>query len=244
MDSHEIPLARLQKVEDLFAVRFRFLRPLDFRHVGGVRSQHFAHRQARQLQHVRDLAFAHSLRTQFQNRGSLCLAQHVSAPAPFRFVPPSAPVPAARFQSGPALVSVAGLSSPAGLRPAACRHDAGWQAPYPDRAPLVRPPPPWLPLAAAAFSKTVPARQKHAREPRACLCARPCRVVRLAACRNDARRTRRPCARNRRHRLAGYPLGPAPDTSSLLAPRACPRALAAGSLPAATPPAPAASIPN
>ena len=29
--------------EDLVAVRFRFLRPLDFRHVDGVRSQHFAH---------------------------------------------------------------------------------------------------------------------------------------------------------------------------------------------------------
>src|SRR5450759_1761769 len=192
MDSHEIPLARLQKLEDLFAVRFRFFRPLDFRHVGGVRAQHFAHGQPRHLQHVRDLAFAHSLRAQFQNRGSLCLAQHVSAPAPFRFVPPSARVPAARFQSGPALVSVAGLSSPARLRQAAGRRDAGWQSPYPDRAPLVRPPPAWLPGAAAAFSRTVPARQEHAREPRACLCARPCRVVRLAACRNDARRTRRP----------------------------------------------------
>src|ERR1035438_2385884 len=76
----------------------------------------FARERGRQLQHVRDLALAHSLRAQFQNRGSLGLAQHVSAPAPFRFVPPSAPVPGARFQSGPALVSVAGRSSPAGLQ--------------------------------------------------------------------------------------------------------------------------------
>ena len=83
MDSHEIPLARYQKIEDLFAVRFRFLRPLDLRHVGGVGSQHFAHGRPRQPQHMCDLAFAHSLRAQFQNRGSLCLAQHVSASCSF-----------------------------------------------------------------------------------------------------------------------------------------------------------------
>src|SRR5450759_1753065 len=37
MDSHEIPLARCQKIEDLFAVRFRFLRPLDLRQPGAGR---------------------------------------------------------------------------------------------------------------------------------------------------------------------------------------------------------------
>ena len=47
MDSHEIPLAGAQKIEDLFAVGFGFLRPLDFRHVGGVRSQDFAYGRAR-----------------------------------------------------------------------------------------------------------------------------------------------------------------------------------------------------
>jgi hypothetical protein len=36
MDPHEIPLAGVQKLEDLFAVGFRFLRPSDFRHLGGV----------------------------------------------------------------------------------------------------------------------------------------------------------------------------------------------------------------
>ena len=145
MDSHEIPLAGDQKIEDLLPVGFGFLRPLDFRNVGGVRTQDFAHAQARQPQHARDLAFAHSLRAQFQNRGALRLAQHVWLPAPFRFVPPSGGVPGARFQSGPALVSVAGPSSPGGLQRASCRHDAGWPAPSPDRAPLVRPPPAGLP---------------------------------------------------------------------------------------------------
>src|ERR1019366_2107553 len=89
MDSHEIPLARHQKLQDLFAVRFLFLRPLDLRHVGGVGAQHGAHRLPRHLQHVGDLASAHSLRAQFQNRRSLCLAQHVSVPVPFRFAPAS-----------------------------------------------------------------------------------------------------------------------------------------------------------
>ena len=36
MDSHEIPLAGAQKLEDLLPVGFGFLRPLDFRHLGGV----------------------------------------------------------------------------------------------------------------------------------------------------------------------------------------------------------------
>src|SRR5664280_853527 len=173
MDPHEIPLARCQKFEDLFAIRLRFLRPLDLRHVGGVGAQHFAHGESRHPQHLCDLVFAHSLRAQFQNRGSLCLAQHVSLPAPFRFGPSSAPVPGAHFPSGLALVSVVGQSSPAALRQAAFRWGAGWRSPYPDRAPLVRPPPVWLPAPAAAFSKTTPARRECVRGPRVCRCARP-----------------------------------------------------------------------
>jgi hypothetical protein len=47
MDSHEIPLAGNQKLEDLLPVGFGFLRPLDFRHEGGVRAQNFAHGRAR-----------------------------------------------------------------------------------------------------------------------------------------------------------------------------------------------------
>ena len=43
MDSHEIPLAGSQKIEDLLAVGLRFLRPLDFRNLSGVRAQYFAH---------------------------------------------------------------------------------------------------------------------------------------------------------------------------------------------------------
>jgi hypothetical protein len=38
MDSHEIPLARCQEIEDLLPVGLGFLRPLDLRHAGGVRS--------------------------------------------------------------------------------------------------------------------------------------------------------------------------------------------------------------
>jgi len=37
MDSHEIPLALLEKFQDLLAVRFGFLRPLQLRYSGGVR---------------------------------------------------------------------------------------------------------------------------------------------------------------------------------------------------------------
>ena len=36
MDSHEIPLAGDPKIEDLLPVGFGFLRPLDFRNLGGV----------------------------------------------------------------------------------------------------------------------------------------------------------------------------------------------------------------
>ena len=38
MDSHEIPLALLEKLQDLLAVRFGFLRPLQLGHGGGVRA--------------------------------------------------------------------------------------------------------------------------------------------------------------------------------------------------------------
>jgi hypothetical protein len=61
MDSHEIPLAPVEKLQDLLPVRFGFLRTLQFRHGGGVRAQDFAHGHARDPQHPRDLAFAHSL---------------------------------------------------------------------------------------------------------------------------------------------------------------------------------------
>ena len=44
MDSHEIPLAGSQKIQDLLPVRLGFLRPLNLRHIRGVRVQDFAHR--------------------------------------------------------------------------------------------------------------------------------------------------------------------------------------------------------
>ena len=36
MDSHQIPLAGDPKIEDLLPIGFGFLRPLDFRDLGGV----------------------------------------------------------------------------------------------------------------------------------------------------------------------------------------------------------------
>ena len=183
MDSHEIPLAGSQKIEDLLAVGLGFLRPLYFRYLGGVRAQHFAHGRSRQLQHACDPAFAHSFRTQFQNRGSLFLAQHVRVSVPFRFVPPSGRVRGVRFRSGLGHVLVAGDPSPAGLRRAACRRDAGWPPPSPVHAP--EPPRPvWWPAAAAAFSKIVPARRGCVRGSCASRPARRHRAVRLVACRN------------------------------------------------------------
>ena len=47
MDSHEIPLAGKQQIQDLLPVGFGFLRPWNLRHIGGVGLQHFAHRRPR-----------------------------------------------------------------------------------------------------------------------------------------------------------------------------------------------------
>jgi hypothetical protein len=46
MDSHEIPLAGGEKLEDLLAVWLGLLRPVNLRHLAGVRAQHLAHRQS------------------------------------------------------------------------------------------------------------------------------------------------------------------------------------------------------
>ena len=45
MDPDEIPLADVQKLQDLGAVGFGFLGPRDLLELGGVRSNYFAHRQ-------------------------------------------------------------------------------------------------------------------------------------------------------------------------------------------------------
>src|ERR1022692_1805429 len=76
MDPDEIPLADVQKLQDLGAVGFGFLGPRDLLELGGVRSNYFAHRQTGDSQHPRDLVLAHSLSAQFQNRGALRLVQH------------------------------------------------------------------------------------------------------------------------------------------------------------------------
>ena len=56
----------------------------------------------------------------------------------------------------------------------------------------------WLLAPPAAFSKTAPARRECVPGPRACLCARPYTVVRLAVYCSDAQRKRPPCACSRR----------------------------------------------
>src|ERR1700689_945701 len=78
MDSHEIPLALLEKLQDLLPVRSGFLRTLQLRHGGGVRAQDFANSHAGDPPFPRDLALAYLLRIQFQNRGALRLAQHAA----------------------------------------------------------------------------------------------------------------------------------------------------------------------
>jgi len=60
MDSHEVPLAGVEQLQDLAPVRFGFLRTRQLRHGGGVRAQDFAHGHARNPQRPRDLALRHS----------------------------------------------------------------------------------------------------------------------------------------------------------------------------------------
>ena len=145
-----------------------------------------------------------------------------------------------RFRSCAALVAVARRPSPARLRRAAGWRGAGSQRPSAGHAVARqlgwRP----APVVAAAFSKTGPARRGWAREPRASPRARRHRVVRLAACHNDAGQKRRPSARN--HPRSRAP--PAPDTSSPPGARSLLRAPAAGWLPAEARPVPNAVIPS
>ena len=77
MDPHKIPFAARQQLQDLLPIRFGFLRTLQHRHLRGVGTKHLAHSQTRDAQHPRDLSFLHSLRMQFQNRGSLTLTQRL-----------------------------------------------------------------------------------------------------------------------------------------------------------------------
>ena len=47
MDSHKIPLAGSQKIQDLLAVGLCLFLPLNLRHIGGVQAQDFAHGRTR-----------------------------------------------------------------------------------------------------------------------------------------------------------------------------------------------------
>src|SRR6478672_6843053 len=62
MDSDEIPLALVEKLQDLAPVGFGFLRTVQLRYGDRVRAQDLAYRHAGDAQHPRDLPFAHSLR--------------------------------------------------------------------------------------------------------------------------------------------------------------------------------------
>jgi hypothetical protein len=65
MDSHEIPLAGGEQLQDLLPVGFGFLGAVEFRHLRGIGAQDAAHRLAGEAQHPGDLALAHSLTVQF-----------------------------------------------------------------------------------------------------------------------------------------------------------------------------------
>jgi len=55
MDSHEIPLAVAEKLQDAFPVRFGLLGSVQFRDLGCLRPQHFAHCRTGDSQHARNL---------------------------------------------------------------------------------------------------------------------------------------------------------------------------------------------
>src|SRR5215475_6273432 len=80
MDSHQIPLALLEKLQDLLPIGFGFLWTLQLRHSAGVRAQHFAYRHSRYPQDPRNFPLPHPLRMQFENYRSLCLTQHAFPP--------------------------------------------------------------------------------------------------------------------------------------------------------------------
>src|SRR4051812_2775129 len=138
MDSHEIPLALAEKLQDLLPVRFGFLWTLQLRHCGGVRAQDSAYCHAGDSQYPRDLAFAHLLRIQFQNRGALRLTQH-AASSPVRSLRLCAGVAFECDRSGVARLRIAGDPDRSPLRRrAAVAHGSQSPPPFPDRA-TVRP---------------------------------------------------------------------------------------------------------
>src|ERR1700689_971721 len=150
MDSHEIPLALVEKLQDLLSVRFGFLRTLQLRYCGGVRAQNVANRHTGDSHHPCDLPFAHLLRIQFQNRGALRLTQHaVSSPVGFLRLCDGVAFQCA--QSGVAWLRIADDPALSPLRPpVAAARGSQWRPPSPDRA-TVRPRRELSPESAAAL---------------------------------------------------------------------------------------------
>src|SRR5260370_45641 len=241
MDSHQIPLALVEKLQDLLPVRLGLLRTLQLRHSGGVRAQDFAYGHAGDPQHPCDLAFAHFLRIQFQNRGALRLAQHVVC-SPVGLPRRCEAVAFEYARSDIARLSIAGDPPPLPPPPpAAAGRGSQSPPPFPGRVTVRRRSRPVLsPALAAAFRRT-------AREHPECacgwwpnLCATRHTRRPLGANRNDAGRRAPPSAGN----PPGFGAPPAPGPSWLPAPPPCLRAPAAGSHPAEAPPVPAAATPN
>src|SRR5215468_999731 len=238
MDSHQIPLALLEKLQDLLPIGFGFLWTLQLRHSAGVRAQHFAYRHSRYPQDPRNFPLPHPLRMQFENYRSLCLTQHA--------FPPEEVFPGCRgvvWQSArPAAAPPHAAVDPAPLPPprsAAVVGGSRSPPPSPDHGSVRRPiPAPLSPVS--AFGKTARDHLECVCGRRLCLAARRHRVGRLRAYRSDAPRKSSPCAGN----LPGCAVPPAPDTSSLPAPRSSPRAPDPGSLPAEARPKPAAAPPT
>src|SRR6202453_2149767 len=74
--TYQIALAHRQQFQDLLPVGLAYLRTLERWYLRRVGAQHLAHRLPADLQCPRDLALAHLLRMQFQNRPSLNVTQH------------------------------------------------------------------------------------------------------------------------------------------------------------------------
>src|ERR1035437_8959306 len=241
MDSHEIPLALVEKLQDLLPVRFGFLGTLQLRHGGGVGSQDFAYGHARDPQHSRDLPFAHLLCIQFQNRGALRLAQHAVS-SPVGFLRRFGGVGFECARSDAARLSIAGdLTLWQRRPPTAAALGSQSPPPSPDRATVRRQSRLELsPALAAAFGKIARDRPESVCGLRAAPCATPHTVGQPDAYRSGARRRWRPSAGS----PPDFGVPPVPDTSEPLAPGSCRRALVAGSLPAKPPPAPAVAKPN
>jgi len=204
MDSHEIPLAGSQKIQDLLAVRFC----LSGRCISGTLTEFdcrtLPHRRRRDT--PQDCARSRAccsrrLLVQLQNPrlaapGSACFAS-CSFPDPFRH-PIQFPAGTPRFSALRLFPGCAAfISGKASFEPAAGTPQNGERhlqiafgtcSTAPGFNPWRRP---------AAFSGNSSGSARCAREPRASPHARRCKIVRPASYRSDALRIRLPCAHSR-----------------------------------------------